>query len=1028
MPGLFLVTTLASLPSVSGAQSLSVTRRGEVQREADAGEVLSIVFRVRVANGRELDLVPRVQLPAGWRLLMPEAPFRLGAGAEEVRLVSITIPALAAAGRYVARYVATVGGRESAADSVIVQIRERRSLVAIVERVPSFAIADSSYEVVFRIRNAGNVAARLTPRVRSRAGFGAHLAAESLDVAPGASGTVIVRVDTRRADRAPLVTGIPDNLELRLGATDSLATRPAAVAHVRVYPQSVSSDVPYHTLPTTLTIHGSPQASGAGIAELSAHGALIDGGHTKANLLVRHPFTIGRPSGAGGLTPSARAVNIPFTNQSDEYTLRLESVSWRLGLGDQNASVLPLTQGYARGFGVVASGQRGLFRAGLVTLRDRRDPAGGEEQSAMVGVGNNRAALSVSVLERRGAADSGKVATVRTELQLPARSRAAVEYGLAKGGGLATGVDLHGGSGRAWYSLRHGAVDAAYPSALRGHANDDASLSVGLLRSVRVEANAYRHTSDPQTSSRWASDDHGWRGALAVGGALRVEGFSRTRSDPSLRSVVERGARARGQARLGPLTLSGSAEHSLIADSLTDAPVPADRYSGRLALSGKRTALSISAEHSTRSLLGMSIAGRSDAFFVEAHLEPRSGTQLDASFERRSSAERIFEDAVAELRVRQRVLFGQEIEVRARKSLLIGAGARREPQVLVSYHVPIALPVGLSQTVAGVDVILREAGTGRGIGGVVFRVGDRTGITDAEGRASFAALTPGSYTLDGDVAALGLVLTSGRSLPLQVRAEGGARREVTLTVARQARFAARVRIVADSSPDASLSRASMPASSQLLVMLTNGTDTLRRFVDADERARFTGLRPGRWTMLADRSTVPRHHRVLGDSVTVDLVAGASREADLRIVPTARPVIIVAEQELREGVQARPLVPAGSGVPAPVARATVARESVPRVAPRAPVERSRAGDARPPHYYVVGTAERTLADVAHWVYGDTAFWPRLWAANRAVPGVPNHLEEGSLLLVPPAGPLTPEEMLLLRRAGADSVHAVGPRGR
>lgn len=1013
---------------MTDAQSLSVTRRGEAQHAANAGEVLSILFRVRAAHGKGLEVVPRVQLPAGWRLLMPEAPFGLGAGEEDARLVSIAIPALAAAGRYVARYAATLGGRESAVDSVIVVVRERRSFVATMESAPTFAIADSSYEVVFRIRNTGNVSVRLAPRVRSSAGFTARSGADSVDVTPGASGAVTVHVDTRRAGRAPLVTGIADNVELRLGATDGVAAPPAAVAHVRVYPRSVSSDVPYHTLPTRLTLHGSPQASGVGIAELSARGTLSDGNHTNAELFVRRPFTFGSPSAGVGVAPSNRPANIPFMNQSDEYTLRLENASWRLGVGDQNASPLPLTQGYAHGFGVVASGQRGLLRAGIVTLRDRRNPAGREEQSAMVGVGNDLASVSLSLLERRGTVDSGKVATVRTELRLPARSRAAVEYGIADSGMIATGVDLHGGSGRAAYSLRHAAVDAAYPSALRGHADDDASLSVGLPGSVRVEASAYRRTSDPKTSSRWASADRGWRGALTFAGALTLEGFSRTHSDLALRSVEERGARARSQARLGPLTLSGSAEHSIIAENLAEAPVPADHYSGRLAFGGKGISLSVSADHASRSLLGMNIGGRRDAFFAAAHLEPRSGTQIDATFERRSGAERLFDDAAVGLRVRQRLLFGEEIEVRARKSVMVGAASRGEPQVLVSYHVPLAVPVGHSQSVSGVEVMLREASTGRGIGGVVFRVGDRTGITDAKGHASFPALTPGTYALDGDLAALGLILTSGRSLPLQVRADGGGRREVLLTVAREARVTARVRIISDSSIVAGSPRAN-GSSFALVVMLSKGADTLRRFLDTDDRARFTGLQPGRWTLSVDRSTMPPHHRLMGDTAAFDLSAAASRDAELRLVPMVRPLIIVAEEELREGVPARSTATA-TPLAAPAAKAAAPAVAARPVARRArtmrPTEPGRVGDGRPPHYYVVGTSDRTLADIAHWVYGDAAFWPRLWAANRGVPGVPNQLEEGTLLLVPPAGPLTPDELLMLRKQSrADDRSGVRP---
>jgi hypothetical protein len=996
-----LLSGVAPPTEAQTGRGISVVRRGAVRRAVDAGDVVSVVFRIASEDHLEHAVRPRVELPPTWRLLLPEPPFVLGARTEEIHLVSVAVPATAAAGPHVVRYMAGLSDGSTVADSALFEVRQHRALTASVDVAPTLAIADSSFEVVFRVRNAGNVSVRFTPRIRSRSGFGLRVSPLACDLGAGASATIVARVETRRAKRPPLQSGIVERLELLGDSLDRSPVVPMAVALVHVYPHSTQTAVPSHSLPAELVLHGSPQAMQSGIVELSARGALRDGGSTRAQLFIRRPITSFGRFAPQGSAPGAILPDLPFLSRSDEYSLRLESNDWRLSLGDQALSFLPLTQSYAHGVGVSASGERGLVRASAMALRDRGFRQAREEGSLSLAIGDAATSAGVTLLRRRGAPDSGTVGTVQVKARLPLHSDASLEYGLAAHGVSASGIEIRGGNGVAGYAVRHTSSDASFPSGMRGRESDFASASLKLPASLRVQASTYRSTSSLERvgfSSWWdMRDEAAWQATLARG-ELALEGFGRARSDLAGNSVAQQGVRARASQRLGVISYSTSAERSILSDASASLRTPAVRFAGRLQLHANGQALSLGLERASSTILGSRIMGPSRILSVETHLESSMATRFDAVFQRRVSNERLLDDESAEVGVRQKLMLGQELELRARRNLFTGAYARSAPELLLSYHVPFAVPAGRSQSVAAVSVEVRDESSGRGVSGIVVRLGDRTGLSDADGRASFPDLTPGAYTLDGDIAARGLVVTSQRQLPLQVRADGGVRREIVLSVARQATVVSRIHVPAESAALDGESRA-LPGATRVVMLLANGADTLRRVVDADERAQFTGLRPGRWLLLVDRLSLPRHYRVVGDSVAITLAAGVTRETTLELVQSARPMVIVAEQVVRQ-TGAADRMPARPAAPAE-------RESKSK-------SESESKSEAAPHYYVVGNGERTLEDVARWVYGDASMWPRLWAANSAEPGLPDRLERGALLRVPPAAPLSEDEKLLARR--------------
>jgi hypothetical protein len=165
-----LALALASVPL--GAQAgVRVEGRGP---PAVRGALATAVFRVSSTSTAPVQVLPRVGLPAGWRLLTAEDAWTLAPGAAESRILSIVIPANTGAGAYTVSYAA--GG--AARDSVRVAVAALRRVEVTVGDAPRFAVAGTGYVAAFTVRNAGNA----TQRVRLAA-KGDHGLAASIDPA-----------------------------------------------------------------------------------------------------------------------------------------------------------------------------------------------------------------------------------------------------------------------------------------------------------------------------------------------------------------------------------------------------------------------------------------------------------------------------------------------------------------------------------------------------------------------------------------------------------------------------------------------------------------------------------------------------------------------------------------------------------------------------------------------------------------------------------------------------------------------------
>ena len=160
---------------------------------------MTLVFRVANDSPRDLELSGRAALPEGWKLVTDEAPFRLAAGSETVRLVPVFVPVDARAGAYSVGYLISALNdppvlAEGKAE-VRVLLEARIGLQAM--DLPPFNIAGEVTRSRFQVSNQGNAPLDVDLTVKSNGyevGLGA-IAASGSRPAETLPAEVIVRSD-----------------------------------------------------------------------------------------------------------------------------------------------------------------------------------------------------------------------------------------------------------------------------------------------------------------------------------------------------------------------------------------------------------------------------------------------------------------------------------------------------------------------------------------------------------------------------------------------------------------------------------------------------------------------------------------------------------------------------------------------------------------------------------------------------------------------------------------------------------------
>lgn len=717
---------------VSSLASSAPSASGDIVVEAGA----TVTRGIRVANrsSASLSLSPSVDVPSGWSVPMGMQPFAVAAGETELWMVSLRVPARAPAGRYSIAVAATSATNVVAASETLhVTVRARHALELALTNRASYVVAGDRYEASFLLQNRGNVRTTVVIAAASSLGGAVRLDSSRVTLEPASSRAIAVQVTARSSGQESR----DDVLELR--AVDAADTSVVATASSNVtVVQRAGASEPLHRVASQLRLRAAAPSVGVSPFDFTGGGALRDGGSEQLSFVLRGP--------AGPASP--------FGDQ-DQYRVELRGNGYTARAGDALYRASDLSSSGQSGFGGGVDLRSGALSGGAFMQRFRTQPDGVTERGAYLGFHGDsvyaQPELSVSALTRTNGPFAGRVLSA-TGAAHPIAG-ATVELELARssgpvGDGTARRARISGGD-RVRYDAGHTEADDAFAGIYRGATHDYANVSARASEDVQVTATAGAHDAKGITLGQLVSQrtDAGTlevtyrsRFTLQYSALTRSSELALLPWQETQRGILARADQSFGVSRLwgsagmgsatsgveGPhpyreLTLGGSTvvgAHSLSMYGETSDGMSISRGADRLVTVGGDARLQFGAA------TALTVAG----FSTHALTTTDRYTQLDAALSRQLAS-------------------AGTVSLRLRIAGNPSSGVPAKQLVFMEYSAPMQMPIGRTSAAGRVRGQVVDRQTGRGVAGMLVRLGRQAALTDNDGRVAFAGLDAGDYRL-----------------------------------------------------------------------------------------------------------------------------------------------------------------------------------------------------------------------------------------------------------------------------------------
>lgn len=894
----FLVVLCVGLVSAVGV--VSAAAQVEVSAVSDPstaapGDFITTVFEVRNEGGSPETFDLELDLPSGLTPLAPPRSVTLEPGESERLFISIGVTRQAGAGRNDVTLTATARSDPSVRDAatIVVEIEASASL-AIRPPDNRQVLPGETITFGFAVRNRGNVIDRAVLEARSLRNFPIEASPPSRELLPGESVDIGVRVTVPEGaepgrDRITL-TARSARFETETSATIDLTVLPPS-------PREVSQDLSL-IVPSVLRI--GETTTGADPIDVT--------------------------TSISGTAPFGEASRLDYRLDVDNVLdlrtvrVRLERPSYALALGDVAIPLTELIEVEGRGVGATLGATPDDASGATLAVARATDTETTDAEALNIGA---RAALQggdwVAALAGRRGADTGEtvagVSLLRRPLETPALQ---VSGALSRHPteGTDSAFRVRGRTTLAPFVF-DGAFLRAGP-AFQGTISDE--LSVSLEPGVAFN-DAEIHTrvawtrdglgADPaQTGTAETQFGADARVDLAPLPIVIAQADYETEVSAEAPIQVDRSVftvQARTSKTWGPLTLGAHVLREVSHDRLAAETIVRSQWRTEAelrlasALLSARLGLTTDVDRGSaavddRFLTALLDAGWTfDAFGIGFSMErdrgaTRFAADVDGAFGRWTWASS------------GSITLDDEDEL-PQFNLSIAAG--------LDFEVPVSF-IKVNGQVEG-RVFVDANGNGvyddgeAGVDGLSLRLGGAQARTDETGLYRFPPMAPGAYSLTID--ALPATLRSEATLPRRVAFEAGRTVRVDLPVTRVASIRALVFDDADENGRRSAGEAGL-GNVRVIAVGPDGRDRRTR-TDADGRAAFGGLAPGRWRVSLDTSTLPAAYQLTTPGQVaveatsgeqVDVAFGAvEREPEIRFSPTADFSISPTEPRVGETV-------------------------------------------------------------------------------------------------------------------------------
>ncbi|MDQ6770069.1 MAG: hypothetical protein M3Z54_08790 [Gemmatimonadota bacterium] len=889
--GLAAVAALAMCSSIrataqSGASAVvRLTGVSDSTPTVDPGTSFTRVYSVTNRAGDTVVVIPRISALEGWSVLIGSLPFALAPRGSDTWIVSIAVPAQAAAGRHVIRVEASSADSTIAlADSIPVIVTTRRDLALTLGEIPPYVVTGSPYELSLTVRNRGNAPATVSLEATSSSGGLVTTKPATADLQPGESRKVVVQVRPRPTSIAPS----PEDV-VEVTAKDSHYSLVNATASTRVtVAQAPGTSEPFATVPAQLRLRGAKPDAGVAPVELIGSGPLREGQPERLDFTFRGPGNRISPFG-----------------EREEYRLDLRAPRYRVKLGDNFFAVSPLTNQGQAGFGAGVDWRLGEFSTGGYSERFRFQAGRPSESGVFASYEPSLLAdsrIAFNAVQRSGEIFAGRILSTTAAFKPRADMSVETEYAGSSGSagkGAANSLRVNGGTFLR-YDAAHVWGSRAFAGPTRGSQDDYATVSAKASEEIELNATGtYHRFSFPSVlgtsrqGSRAATIGASWQGAWALEYSRLARDY---KSPASLIEEREQLVRARGSTVVSGQSVWGGAE---VGRSATDTATTSRTFS-QLSLGSSasfgQNAFSVFVEaysggSVTRGPASMTIGG-SGSFRVTQTTEfSMNGYRVRyASGANRTGSQ-------IDWRLTQSLPTGASLSLRARLSTILGPGVSPQRIGYLEYGMPLHIPVGRRKSPGTVTGRIVDAESGEGVAGALVRLGSAAGITDEDGHVSFVGLPMGAYRVavaqhgGGSDAVLSgepnISIDSSHPRPAPFRVVVSRPASLTGTV----RQKTRVSTPLDGGPDSLQDSGGL---ADVSIALIGQRDTLYRTTDTEGEFSFADIPGGVWTVVV-MSDPPSECYYLHNTITLPLAAAQSAVADFWVLPRRREIRMLEAQ-------------------------------------------------------------------------------------------------------------------------------------
>lgn len=848
--------------------------------EATPRGVVTLAYQVTNETGVPVSLIPRAELPEGWRLLVPPASLDLESGSSRSGLFMVFVPPNEQAGEHpVLLHLQEMSGLPVQPARFLVRVASLEQVEAVALEAPTYAVAGQTYEARFLVRNTGNTAQQLVFGVRQTGRERVTLEPQGATLAPGESQTVTARVQVT-ADRPRPTLHV---LTLTAAGPDGRVKAQASVK-VEAIPRTPPESLRYHTFPVRLRLE--PEYT-------TAQGLSLDW----------------RLSGAGRVSDRDAGLLTLDLQETGAYAAYRRS-GLALALGRQRFGLSPLTEPGETASGVAFTTSRGpwelsVYHHGATGTEDGQGPRTGIRASHRWASTGER--LSLQALAQPEL--SGTLFSVGLEKPVTDAWRVGAEIGLQTDPAHPSGaVRVETSWARLPFSgrLSWEHSDAGYRGqAARDRAHVVSSLLLGREGYLTLSWEEIRQIDPvPAENSReqrltlqtgrllertsWgvrysqARSEQGSSGTHKEEQSLRLH-LSRALNTPGTRLLQSVEWRASESSPTGGTTQSAGYQVSLRLPVLEGGLTPYVGFQAQETTTGSENRW-------------------------------RAGARLDQRLSRQTS-----------LALRAGVEQAQELEYRvwgsithrlANQADLAFQAERRwtpageaEWTVKLGLTLPLPVPLGLRSDVGELEGRL-VGEEGEGLPGLVVRVNGYAATTDAEGRFRFPALPEGTAVLTLSADQLGPERLTRPEIPFRVEIVAGEKVEQTFQVVRAASVRGQIAFQNGHQAPAQAGVVLGEGNGGLpnglrgtIVELRNHEIVLRRVTDPAGRFHFERVPPGEWTVVPLTQGLNGSYRIDPGQVALQLDPGEDASVHLALIPLERRIRFIEEGVLN-----------GNGVP------------------------------------------------------------------------------------------------------------------